>query len=136
MEHFVFERRIYYHHTDAGGVVYYATYLHILEEGRVEFLRANGVDVNECLKLDVAFPVVHVEVDYKAPAKYGDVVMVFTKIEKVGQASIAFAQEIKRGDTLLIKAKTVWACTGSDFKVKSIPDSVRKRLQEIHEKTA
>ena len=32
------EKKIYYHDTDAGGVVYYANYLKYLEEARTEFL--------------------------------------------------------------------------------------------------
>ena len=128
MKNFSIERRIYYHNTDAGGVVYYATYLHFLEEGRVEFLRGLGIDTSVYLAKDICFPVVHVEVDYKAPAKYGDLIEIFTRIEKIGNASIHFIQEIKKDSALLVKAKTVWVCTGLDFKVKPIPDEIKTIL--------
>ena len=36
------EKRIYYHDTDAGGVVYYGRYLNYLEEARTEFLEQQG----------------------------------------------------------------------------------------------
>jgi YbgC/YbaW family acyl-CoA thioester hydrolase len=32
------KKRIFYHDTDAGGVVYYANYLKYMEEARVDFL--------------------------------------------------------------------------------------------------
>lgn len=120
------ERKIYYHHTDAGGVVYYATYLHLLEEARVEFLKENGLDMKALMDRGIVFPVVHVEADYKSPAKYGDRVRIFTKIEKIGSASIIFIQEIKRDEALLVVAKTVWACTGVDFKVRRVPDDFKE----------
>ena len=40
-EHFI-EKKIYYHDTDAGGVVYYANYLEHLEEGRFESIANCG----------------------------------------------------------------------------------------------
>ena len=39
------ERQIYYHDTDAGGVVYYGNYLKFLEEARTEFLEKKGLDI-------------------------------------------------------------------------------------------
>ena len=37
------EKRIYYHDTDSGGVVYYGNYLKYLEEGRTEFLESKDM---------------------------------------------------------------------------------------------
>ena len=39
------EKRIYYHDTDAGGVVYYGRYLNYLEEARTQFLEQQGIDI-------------------------------------------------------------------------------------------
>ena len=121
-------RKIYYHHTDAGGVVYYARYLDFFEEGRTEFLRKKGVEVRECLKEGVAFAVARAEVDYKRPARYGDDISIFTRIEDVRKASIIFFQEIKIGDTALAIATIVLACIGSDFKVRAIPEEMKQAL--------
>jgi len=128
MADFSIEKKIYYYDTDAGGVVYYANYLKHLEEGRNEFCRSKGVDLAELAKSGVEFPVVHVEVDYKSPARYGDTVKVYTRIEKVGGSSVHFFQEIKRDETLLIRAKTVWACIDKQFKGKPVPEQVKDRL--------
>ena len=69
---FHIENRIYYHDTDAGGVVYYAAYLKHLEGGRYELCRKNGVDLGVYADREIAFPVVHAEIEYKSPARYGD----------------------------------------------------------------
>ena len=44
METFSIPVRVYWEDTDAGGVVYYARYLHFLERARSEWLRANCID--------------------------------------------------------------------------------------------
>ena len=37
------EKRIFYHDTDSGGVVYYGNYLKYLEESRTELLEQKGL---------------------------------------------------------------------------------------------
>ena len=128
MSDFYLEKRIYYHDTDAGGVVYYASYLEYFEEARTEHMRNIGIDVAEYAGKGSLFAVVHLEVDYKYPARYGDVIKVSAQIEKIGNASIHFAQEVKRGDTLLIKAQVVLACIDSNMKARRLPDEMRQRL--------
>ncbi|MDD5680802.1 MAG: thioesterase family protein [Candidatus Omnitrophica bacterium] len=125
MEAFYIKRKVYYHHTDAGGVVYYSRYLEFLEEGRSEYLLKQGIDVVKYAEGGVIFPVVRIEVDYKRPARYGDVISIFIRIEKVGNASIQFAQEIKKDDVILVISKATLACIGKDFKVRPIPDEIK-----------
>lgn len=104
------EKRIYYHDTDTGGVVYYASYLKHLEEARTEYFRGIGIEIAEYARNGTIFPVVHLEIDYKSPARYGDIIRIYTKPEKIGNASLEFSQQIMRGETLILKARTVWAC--------------------------
>lgn len=124
----IIDGRIFYHDTDAGGVVYYARYLNHLEEGRVLYFADKGVDTAEFMKNGIIFPVVHLEVDYKAPARYGDAIKVHTTVESLGNASINFAQSITRGDTTLINAKIVCACVNSSLKPQRIPEDIRAKL--------
>lgn len=128
-EHF-HEKKVYYHDTDAGGVVYYARYLEHLEEARTEFWRHKGIDIPALAGQGIVFPVVRLEIDYKAPARYGDTLRVYTRPEKVGNASIRFMQEIRRLDQTILVARTVWACVTGDLKVRRIPDEMRAVLAE------
>ena len=41
------KKKIYYHDTDCGGVVYYSNYLKFLEEARTEFFAAKGLSIKE-----------------------------------------------------------------------------------------
>ncbi|MCX5693160.1 MAG: thioesterase family protein [Candidatus Omnitrophica bacterium] len=128
MEDHCIKKKIYYHDTDAGGVVYYANYLKHLEEGRFEFCLSRGVNMAESAKEGAIFPVVRLEIDYKSPAMYGDVVAVFTRIEKIGFSSIYFIQEIKKDDITLVKAKTIWACVNEALKPQPIPEKIKQAL--------
>ncbi|HPM43715.1 MAG TPA: thioesterase family protein [Candidatus Omnitrophota bacterium] len=128
MDTFFLEKKIYYHDTDAGGVVYYARYLEHLEEARAEYCRVRGIDLVKLFSEGIVFPVVHLEIDYKSPARYGDCVRIYTKPEKVGNASVHFKQEIKKGETTILSAKTVWACVTSSLKIQRVPEEVRSKL--------
>lgn len=127
-EHYI-DKKIYYHDTDAGGVVYYANYLKHLEEARFEFCLSEGVDLAGSAKQGVLFAVVHMDIDYKSPARYGDVIKIFTKIEKIGFSSVHFLQEIKKENLTLVKAKTVWACVNEALKPQVIPDKIKQALK-------
>ena len=130
MDEFFIERKVYYHDTDSGGVVYYANYLKLLEEANTEFCLARGVNTPEWLKKGVAFAVVHVELDYKAPAQYGDILKITSQVEKMGDSSIHFCQEIKNDHKTLVKSRVVWACLGEDFKSRSLPQEVRAAFEQ------
>lgn len=128
MKDYCIKKKIYYHDTDAGGVVYYANYLQHLEEGRFEFCLSKGVNIAESAKQGAIFPVVRMEIDYKSPARYGDIVEVFTHIEKIGFSSIHFIQEIKRDNVTLIKAKMICACVNEALKPRPIPEKIKQAL--------
>ena len=129
MNDHVLVKKVYYHDTDAGGVVYYASYWKFLEEGRTEFCVERGFDVGALFSQGIAFVVVHAEADYKAPARYGDSVEIHTRVDSIGNSSIRFSQEIKKGPVLLVAARIVWACVGTeDFKVRPVSDRIRAAI--------
>jgi len=128
MPDFFIEKKVYYHDTDSGGVVYYANYLKFLEEARTEFCLSRGMDLRKLFEEGMAFAVVHVEVDYKSPAKYGDTLKIGARVDKIGNSSVHFYQEIICGQKLLIKARTVWACVTRDFKARSLPQEIKNSL--------
>src|SRR5262249_4963290 len=66
--------RVYYEDTDFSGVVYHAKYLHFMERGRSEFLRAAGVRHQGMLKTEepLVWVVRHIAIDYLKPARVDD----------------------------------------------------------------
>lgn len=121
--------KIYYHHTDAGGVVYYARYLDFLEEARTEFLFERGISVEELARQKTLFVVSRQEIDYRLPSFYGDTLFIDTRLGKIGKVSMEFECRIKNQyDKIIAEAKTVMACVDENFKLRSIPDAVRAEI--------
>lgn len=118
-------KKIYYHDTDCGGVVYYANYLKYLEEARTEFLRERGIDLGVLSGQGYWFVVRAVEIEYKSPARYGDILDIFSQIVKVKNVSLDFFQEIKRKETFLVSAKTVLVFVDNAFCPSAMPEEIR-----------
>ena len=89
--------RIYYEDTDCGGMVYYGNYLKYFERARTHYLEDRGLSVAELMKAGTIFVVVHAEVDYRSPARYGDRLTVETVVSDVTAASFTFSHVIQNG---------------------------------------
>lgn len=123
------KQRIYYHHTDCGGVVYYANYLEFLEEARTGYLEGRGVNIQELAEKGIMFVVARQEIDYKLPAFYGDLLQIDSRITKVSAVKIEFENDIVNQEGKIIsKAKTVMACISKDFLPRAIPAEIKKKL--------
>eukprot|EP01030_Chromulinospumella_sphaerica_P019788 gene19788-19687_t len=103
---FIWNVRVYYEDTDAGGIVYYANYLKFYERARTEWLRALQVEQHVLAQEHgILFVVKSVSSDYHAPAKLDDVLKLTLSIEKMGRASIQFIQQAWCGEKLLNTAQ-------------------------------
>src|SRR3954466_3255692 len=81
--------RVYYEDTDAGGVVYHATYLRFAERARTEALRDLGIPHSQLVaEHGVMFMVRRIKVDYLGPARLDDSLVVVTQPLVVGAASL------------------------------------------------
>ena len=116
--------KIYYEDTDAGGVVYYANYLRFMERGRTELLLDKGIDVAEYHDKGYFFPVVHVDIHYRRPAKLGEIIEVSSEVIEMTNASITFKQEIFRNDAVLVEATVKLACINKNGKPQRIPSEL------------
>ena len=123
-------KKIHYHDTDCGGVVYYANYLKYFEEARTEFLLEKSIDIRELSKKGILFAVKGVVIDYKAPASYGDNIIILSELSNIKNASMEFSQQVKVQDKLLVLAKTRLVCIDNNFRPKVIPADTLKRLKE------
>jgi len=104
--------RVYWEDTDAGGVVYHASYLRFLERARTEWLRARGVDQSALKQASgLAFMVRDMHIDFLRPALLDDELSVTVVVTQSRAASILFAQTVVRADgTCLLRASVRVAC--------------------------
>ena len=103
-------KKIYYHDTDCGGVVYYANYLKYFEEARTEYMHERGLNLSTLADKGFLFVVKKVDIEYKAPAHYADNLTITTQISKIRNVSLDFFQEVKRENQILVTATTVLVC--------------------------
>jgi len=103
-----FQCRVYYEDTDLAGIVYYANYLKFIERARSEWVRNLGLDQN-VLRKDhgIVFAVRKVEADYLKSAKFDELLLISTELQKKTRVRLNFSQEIYSGSDLIFRANLV-----------------------------
>jgi acyl-CoA thioester hydrolase len=120
--------RVRYAETDQMGVVYHANYFVWFEVGRVELMRALGIEYKRMeIEDDCHIVVVDVRCRYHASARYDEVLRVRTRIAESRNRSIRFSYEILRDtdQALLAVGETLHVICGSNGKPKLLPDKYR-----------
>jgi acyl-CoA thioester hydrolase len=114
--------RVYWEDTDAGGVVYHASYLRFLERARSEWMRALGVDQSAFKQATgLAFMVREMQIDFLRAALLDDELSVTVEVKQRRAASILFTQTITRADgSSLIRAEVRVACVDI-FRMRATP---------------
>jgi len=126
--------RVYYEDTDFSGIVYHANYLRFMERGRTNYLRLLGADQRALFAEAMSeapgfsFVVRAMQLDYLKPARMDDVLDVVTRPEVVKGASITLAQEVRRGDELLVQA-SVRVAFVSGGRARPIPKALRVAMK-------
>ncbi len=89
--------RVYYEDTDAGGIVYHATYLRWMERARTDWLRALGErHVALAESAGVQFVVSEIAIRYRRPARLDDLLDVDLEVVEVRRASLRLVQRARR----------------------------------------
>ncbi|HBI70530.1 MAG TPA: tol-pal system-associated acyl-CoA thioesterase [Massilia sp.] len=128
---FTWPVRVYYEDTDAGGIVFYANYLKFFERARTEWLRAAGIGQQDLIASDNAgFVVKSATIDYHAPARLDDEITLTLAVEKLGRASVQFAQKAYRGNQLLAEASVKVGCVDlASVRPRSLPGHVADKMR-------
>jgi len=124
------DKKIFYHDTDAGGVVYYANYLKYTEEARTLWFLARGIDIGKLANEKILFVVKKTALNYRAPAFYGDELTIETELRKKGYSSVLFYHRIsnKKTKKILAEGETILACINHSFSPQRIPPSVQEKI--------
>lgn len=94
MRDYEFSVRVRYAETDQMGVVYHGNYAQYFEMGRVEWLRNLGVSYKWMEDNGIMLPVVSLQMNYKKPARYDDLLTVKTTLKNLTSVKIEFDYEI------------------------------------------
>jgi acyl-CoA thioester hydrolase len=121
--------RVYFQDTDAGGVVYHASYVNFMERARTEWLRTFGYsNAGLMQKLGVMFVVRSIKLDYLKPAQLDDLLHVSAQIKDVGRSRVTLMQQVLRGEELLTEGEVHLVCVQhATFKPTAVPDVLRNQ---------
>ncbi len=122
--------RVRYGETDKMGIVYYGNYATYLEQGRTEWLRDMGFSYKWMEDNGVHLPVVELNIKYKAPARYDDILTITTSLKKIPTYRIDFIYEIHNQEgQLLITGETSLVFVNSiTNKLQKAPDYLVNKL--------
>ncbi len=127
--------RVYFEDTDFAGVVYHANFLKFCERGRTDFVRLLGIHHQSLADPEKGEPSVFVvrriEIDYLRPGRLDDMLEVVTRCTEIGGASLTLDQEVKRGDTVLARAKVVVVLVAASGKPQRIGGLIRDALERF-----
>lgn len=103
-----FNKRVRYAETDKMGYLYYGNYPKYYEIGRVETIRSLGFDYKDFEDIHkIMLPVLSLEVKYKLPAYYDDLLTIRSHLKELPSKMISFHHDILRPDGELINQAVV-----------------------------
>ncbi|SFE37038.1 acyl-CoA thioesterase [Alteribacillus iranensis] len=120
-----------YAETDQMGVVHHSNYIIWCELGRTNLIKKLGFDYSDLEKEGILSPVININLDYKAPAHYGETVRLLTWIDHYDGLRVVYGYEIRNEDNkLCATGKSSHVCVRKDsFR----PISIKKHLPIWHD---
>ena len=99
--------RVRFQEVDLLEVVWHGHYVSYFEEGRLGFGEQFGFSYQDVLAAGFIVPVVHLELDYLAPARFGDRLTVRARLHPEPAARVSFSYVVARGEQVLATGRTV-----------------------------
>ena len=125
--------RVYYQHTDAGGMVYHANFLNFMECARSEWFQSLGLDLGRLAREDHVVFVVHsAQIAYHKPALLNDFLAVTARLARISPARLVLEQKVTRGEEVLVSAELTIACVDArSHALIALPEAIRRKMEEV-----
>jgi len=119
--------RVRYAETDRMGLLHHANYLVYFEQARTELLRQLGMTYKDLEDQGFLLVLTKIEVHYKSPARYDDVLMIRTTVERTTAVRIDHRYEVHCEGRLVAEARSTLACVNREGRPQALPDLLRDR---------
>ena len=131
MKEFLYKTRVYFSDTDAGGIVYHASYIDWAEHGRTEMLREMVPDKSQSELAEgengILILVRSIKIEYQKPGYLDDEITVHTSIEEMRRLSCTIRQTVMRSDDVLADLRVSLAfVSAKDKRPALIPEFIKK----------
>ena len=116
--------------TDYQGIVNNTEFIRFLERVRYAISKKLGFSYKQSRSTKLWTVMAHVEINYRSPAHFEDVMVGTGWIEKVGNSSLTIAYEFRLKSTrrLIADAKQVLVFVNQQLKPKPVPKALRQKL--------
>lgn len=114
--------RVRYAETDRMGLLHHANYLVYFEQGRTELLRDQGRTYKDLEDAGFLLVLTKVEVRYRKPARYDDVLTLRTIVTRRTSVRIEHRYEVLRDGELVAEGSSTLACVDRDGQIQALPD--------------
>lgn len=130
---------VFYNHTDAGKIVYFANYLRMTEEARVALFNILGNRDKEKYKALQSigdFVVRSCNAEYLKSAVLNDDLVIVSSITEIGKVHFILTQDIYRGDEKLVKVEFklvfVKLLPNDSHRPSRIPDFWLDKMKDVY----
>jgi acyl-CoA thioester hydrolase len=114
--------------TDMMGIVHHANYVLLFERGRLEYLRRRGLPYKDMVDRGLHMPVVELNVRYRKPANFDDLLCVETRLGALSRVTVRFNYVIRRSEQLLLEGHIVLACVDAQNRPRPLPEDIVRIL--------
>jgi acyl-CoA thioester hydrolase len=118
--------RVRYAETDRMGLLHHANYLVYFEQARTELLRSLGVTYRDLEDQGYLIVVTKVEIHYRRPARYDDLLTIRTTVERMTSVRIDHRYEVLCEGTLVADGRSTVACVDRSGRPQALPEILRK----------
>jgi acyl-CoA thioester hydrolase len=124
--------------TDMMGIVHHANYVVYLEMGRLEYMRRRGFSYKALVERGYHMPVIELEMRYRKPAYFDDLLRVTTKLGALTRVTARFDYSVtcaraqpepeQPASELLLEARVLLACVDAKKRPRQLPDDIVQAL--------
>ena len=119
--------RVRYAETDRMGLLHHANYLVYFEQARTELLRAQGLTYKDMEDQGFFLVITNVEVKFKSPAKYDDMLTIKTTVSRSTPVRIEHTYAVTCEGRTVAEGKTTLACVDRAGKLQPLPNWFQER---------
>ena len=112
------------------GFLHHANFLTYFEMGRTELFRAQGGDYRKMEEGGHFFVVVEMNVKYRTPARFDDLLTLKTKVVRVTPAKLEHEYRLFRDGALIAEARSILACVDRQGRVRRISDVIPELVED------
>lgn len=129
------QRRVEFYETDMAGIVHFSNFFRYMEACEHSFLRSLDHELHGLLDgLETGWPRVSATCDYRAPARFGDLLDIRLFIGEIRPRSVRYVFRIVRDLTLIAEGRIAAAhvaITPQGIKAVPLPGALREKLEAL-----